>query len=130
MKVAVYWTLKKGFHNHEVMKRTRGEFIKEDYIEFDKIDSVWFPRVRFAEGTNKFLKVEIFEVSQAWISDNLDALEGFYYEGYEWNHYNRIIVKTESGEEVGVYEINNNIDDFSEDYFEKKEGDRLYFNWN
>lgn len=129
MKAAVYWTLKRWLHNHRVMESAGGEFIKEDYIEFKNIDSVGFPRIKFWKDTNKFIKVEVFEVSDSWVENELDSLEWFFFECYEGNHYNRIKVKTESWEEVSVYEINRDIPDLSDNYFEKEINNKLYFNW-
>lgn len=80
--VAVYWTLKKPFGNHASMIRAEGKYIGDDFIEFKNIDWGGFPIVNFEEGTGKFLAVELYEVSRAWVQGPLDSLEGhptFYY---------------------------------------------------
>jgi len=37
MLVAVYGTLKRGHGNNGCMKRAEGVFVKEDYLEVDKL---------------------------------------------------------------------------------------------
>lgn len=129
MKAAVYGTLKRWFGNHIVMEGARGQFIKEDYIPFDKIDSVGFPRIKFNSESNKYIKVEIFEVEEEGVLNHLDRLEWYHWEGVDYNHYNRIKVKTLSWEEVYVYEINSNIADESDKFYDKEEDNILYYNW-
>ncbi len=128
-RVAVYWTLKKGFHNHRVMEMAQGKFIREDYIQFKHLWSGGFPRVKFVkEGEwdiNKWIKVEIYDVEEQNVHF-LDRLEG-YTEGSEYNHYNRILIKTLSGEEVSAYEICHDNNNVAENYFkETVDGKNLY----
>ena len=131
--VAVYWTLKRGMGNFWTMERAEWVYVKDAYIEVEKLDTCGYPMVRMAtkdKPTGKWLLVELFEVDKAWIEGPLDGLEG-YTPGALYNHYNRIEVKTLEGDEVGVYEINReNIPDVLENYFTHKEGDNLFYNWN
>ena len=126
--VGVYGTLKRNEWNYGTMIRAEGEFVEEDYIQIDKVDSCGFPMVRLSEDSWKWLLVELFRVSIRGIEWPLDNLEG-YSPNNEYNHYNRVKVKTLKGKEVWVYEINSDIVDRAEDYYTHNEGDNLFFNW-
>lgn len=131
-KVAVYGTLKKGFGNHRVMEKAQGKFIKEDYVEINHLWTCGFPMVKFVkEGdtpSNKWLKVEIYEVDDKGVTWPLDRLEG-YTEGSDWNLYNRIKTLSLSWEEVSVYEIVNDNNNVIENYFVEEKDGKLLYDW-
>jgi len=128
-RVAVYGTLKKGFSNHRMMTLARGEYQWKDYVQFNKMGTCWFPMLKFSKNSNKWLEVEIYNVPITGIEWPLDGLE-WYVPNSEYNLYNRIKVETKSGKKVWVYEIEEDIEDVSDNYFiEKKNNDLLYI-WN
>lgn len=126
-KVAVYGTLKEWFHNHSVMQRAEGTKIGMDYVEVESLHNVWYPCVKFKEGTNRFLEIEVYYVPDEWMQ-NLDWLE-WYTPGDPNNLYNRITVTTHNWDEVIVYEINSDIDDWLEEYFDYESNGKRYYNW-
>lgn len=126
--VAVYWTLKKWFWNYRVMERANWKFIWEDYIQFNKLDSFWYPMITLGNDTNTYLKVELFEVNKEWITWQLDMLE-WYRENSQFNLYNRVKTKTLNWLDVWIYEINNDINNNKEKYYTHNEWDKLFYNW-
>ena len=127
-KVWVYGTLKRNYWNYGSMKRAGWEYKGKDYVQFDKIDSCGFPMIKLSEESNKWLEVEVFNVSIHWIEWPLDSLE-WYTPGSDYNLYNRVKTKTRSGDEIWIYEIDRDIVDKSEDYYTHNEGEDLFFNW-
>lgn len=127
--VAVYWTLKKWFHNHIVMEQAKWVFIKNDKIPFDKIDSIGYPRIKFNKHSNKFINIELYQVQDSGIP-YLDSLE-WYTPWGQYNLYNRIELTTESGLKVSVYEIVNDIEDYSDEYldYENTTTNKKYYDW-
>lgn len=99
MKCAVYGTLKRGYHNNGLLENAT--FLKEDVIDGYLLWDCGFPYAIAADGCA--FTCELFEVSLHDVEKGLDWLEGYRGQGYEGNHYDRIIVTTRSGEEVSVY---------------------------
>lgn len=126
-KVAVYWTLKKWFHNHCVMESAKWKLIGESYVEVGALHCVWYPCVKFKTWSRKWLNVEIYEVPDEWMK-HLDWLE-WYEEWHTDNLYNRITVKIQDGVDVLVYEIVSDIQDQLDDYYVSTDIDGDYFNW-
>ena len=140
--VAVYWTLKKKnknwepYGNHWAMINAWGKFIKESYVEFSKLAGHWFPVAKFEIWTDKFLKVEIYEVSKEWVAWPLDRLEWHPREREDWTYpeptfYKRKEVPTTDWDTVTVYEIVRDIDDTSEQWEEESDiwDGSSYYNW-
>ena len=127
--VWVYGTLKRNFWNYPVMESAEGKYIGDWYVEIESLSSCGFPRVVFAkQPTHKWLKVELFEVSQEWIEWPLDTLE-WYYPWSPCNLYNRIEVKTQFWTKISVYEITSQSQDVMENYFVNQEWEDKYYNW-
>ena len=94
MKVFVYGTLKKGFHNHDFITHSDGEYVGDG----------WLSGFRMTDGGHNCFPValkddtatmygEIYDVSTL---ENTDYLEGYPH------HYDRTEVNTEVGK-VWIY---------------------------
>jgi gamma-glutamylcyclotransferase (GGCT)/AIG2-like uncharacterized protein YtfP len=98
VKVAVYGSLKKGFHNHYILGDS--EYVEEKYIDGYIMYSLGsFPGAFEGEGK---IHVEIYEVSDNLILEDLDMLEG------HPNFYKRV----DKGE-FSIYILQRNIEDYS-----------------
>lgn len=103
MKVFVYGTLKKGFHNHRCMEGAA--FVRETHLStpFRMFDTGGFP-VLLPATENKpgyFPTGELYELPEGRTGElilaRLDRLEG------EGNMYHRRIFRDAEGEAVSVY---------------------------
>lgn len=127
--VAVYGTLKKDCWNDSVMRMARWEYIWDDYIQIKDLQNVWFPMILLSNNSNKWLKVELYNVLEEGIKWPLDSLEWCYWDDV-YNHYNRVRVETMWGKTVWVYEINRtDIQNDLENYYSHNEGETLFYNW-
>jgi gamma-glutamylcyclotransferase (GGCT)/AIG2-like uncharacterized protein YtfP len=128
MIIWVYGTLKKWFNNHSVMETAEWIFIKEDYIQINKLWECWFPYIELSDSSDKWLKVELYEIkdSNMYILDHLE----WYTEWNTNNHYNRVLIETLSWEKVYVYEYNRGmITDCLEKHFESETPSPRFYNW-
>lgn len=131
-KVGVYGTLKKAFWNHRCMERAEGVFVREDYVQIKSLWSCGYPMAKFVheweENTNKWLKIEVYNVDDTWVTGALDSLEG-YTPWSRYNLYDRIVVPSLSGEDISVYEICSNETNIIENYFVEEKDGKLLYNW-
>jgi gamma-glutamylcyclotransferase (GGCT)/AIG2-like uncharacterized protein YtfP len=127
--VAVYWTLKRGYHNHRVMESAEWEFLTLDFVQIENLGECWFPYITLSEISDKWLEVEVYRVHK----DNLriiDWLE-WYQEWREDNHYNRKIVTTLLEDNVFIYEYNRPIDsDTLENHFVRSVPSPRFYSWS
>ena len=121
--IAVYWTLKRAEWNFWAMVRAKWEFVKEAYVEFEAVCWRWFPTAKFKKWTNKFLKVELFNVPLEWVTGPLDSLE--WYPSF----YTRKGISTIEWDTVIIYEIVRSIQDNSDDFLTKEEDWKKYYTW-
>jgi gamma-glutamylcyclotransferase (GGCT)/AIG2-like uncharacterized protein YtfP len=103
IKIAVYGSLRKGFHNHGLLENEHCEFIdfartKPQYTLFPISG---FPGIK-KNGTTSVL-VEVYKVNKEYLP-TIDLLEG-YREGREATFYDRkkISVEYRNGEEGEVF---------------------------
>lgn len=127
--IAVYGTLKKGFGNHRVMEDAGGRFAWTDYLQFERMSSWGFPRVKFSTTSNKWLKVELYEVEEEWILNHLDRLEGCGGTERSDNFYNRINKFSLSWKQVETYEINHDIEHGEEPFVTHNDGIHFFYEW-
>lgn len=93
MRVAVYGSLKKGLHNHMLLRNA--ELVGEDILRgWDMYSLGGFPGVKQGEGA---ICVEVYDVNEEELQD-LDYLEGYYPDNPERGLYNRVRVSTSCGE--------------------------------
>lgn len=123
--IAVYWSLKKWFHNHEVLWDS--EYIRDDYIHFNKMSWTSYPLIDIdlTETSNKMIKVELYKVDIN-TARNLDRLE------WHPTFYKREKVLTESWLPCEVYSIvNKNMIDTSDTHFQQTDDvmDKEYYSW-
>ena len=124
--IAVYGTLKKGFGNHYLIEQA--EYLGEDYLPFKAIQGTGFPITEFdfkkIPTTDKYLKVELYKVTDLDQLKSIDALEG------HPNWYQRKFINTLSGKTVEVYNMFNTIvtEQEKEFFVEEKDG-KKFFNW-
>jgi len=140
--VAVYGTLKKKwpnglpYGNHAAMTRAGWEFVKEAWVEFSHLNWGWFPIAKFADWTDKLLKVELYNVSREWVLWPLDSLEGHPREREDGSYadptfYVRKEVTTTDWDKVIVYEYVSRIEDASQRWkLESDVEDFEYYEWN
>lgn len=89
MKVFVYGSLKKGFHNHSLIKDC--EFLGDGRLEgatMYKMGSVPYPSIKL--GTEDYVFGEIYEVDTVTLYQ-LDRLEGYTGKYGDHNLYNRML---------------------------------------
>lgn len=102
-KIAVYGSLRKGFHNHRLLENESCVFIGEGFTrpEYTLFPIASFPGIK-KNGTTA-VKVEVYEVKEDYLP-RIDALEG-YSENREPTFYDRksIPVKMLDGDEVEVF---------------------------
>ena len=124
--IAVYGTLKREHNpwNHSCMIRAEWKFIKEAYVEFNKLEWRWFPTGKFTSWTNKWVLVELFEVNKEWVENSLDRLEWYP------TFYNRKKVPTLDWDEVIIYEIVREIEGNWDPFFTHEEWGKKFYNWN
>lgn len=111
MKVFVYGTLKRGFHNHSVMHAAGGEYLGRATRQCAQIyDTGGFPALRETDNPDDAVHGEIYQVSDY---RPLDSLEG-YSEAYDDGMYLRRVrqVTNEAGETelVSLYVWNYDFD--------------------
>lgn len=129
--VAVYGTLKKWYHNHRVMENAKWILHWEDYVQVKQLKDVGFPCVKFSKDSDKWLKVEVYEVEEKFLHI-LDQLE-WYRKWSSNNHYVRIEVETLTDEKVYVYEYNSKILEVSntlEKHFDRAIVAPRFYDWN
>lgn len=120
--IAVYGTLKRGFGNHHIIEWQKK--VLDDFVEFEKISGNWFPRGKFNVGTNKFLRVEIYDVDEK-AEKRCDQLEWI-----EYNFYRRKEVKTLSWLDVIIYEICADVWDESQKFFTHSDDTgKTFYDW-
>lgn len=106
MLVAVYGTLKRGFHNHKIIADA-------EYLGDDKLDGIalylleFFPGAKYVEGKRAF--VEIFRLTEEYQLNLMDYLEGYDPHDPEGSLYKREVVKTKYGEAY-IYIFNGDVD--------------------
>jgi gamma-glutamylcyclotransferase (GGCT)/AIG2-like uncharacterized protein YtfP len=101
--VAVYGSLRSGFHNHSLLSDSKllGTFDTEPIYDMYSCGS--FPGLVLHGSTS--IKMEIYEVTEE-VSKKVERLEG-YTKGDEMdNHYNKVMIDTPYGE-AGTYIYNN-----------------------
>lgn len=99
-KIAVYGSLRKGFHNHSLIENSTflGEFKTEPIYQLFSLGS--FPGVY--KGGNIPLTLEVYEVDDQ-TANRVDMLEGYFEDNPpEQNYYNKEIIETPFGE-AGIY---------------------------
>lgn len=89
MKVAVYGSLRSGFHNHRIIASSKFLGTCETDPNFTMVALGSFPGI-FMHG-NTSIKVEVYNVSEE-IFKELDRLEGYP------SFYNRAVIKTPLGD--------------------------------
>lgn len=101
--VAVYGSLRKGLHNHDVLGTSTlvGEFDTEPIYDMFSCGGS-YPGLRLNGSTS--IKVEVYEVSEA-IDKRVERLEGYTKGSEDTNHYNKIMINTPFGE-AGIYIYN------------------------
>ena len=79
IKVAVYGTLRQGFHNHYLLNG--GKFLGQAKAKFPAVmfSAGGFPKVDLTKELPELppITVELYEVSEDILKHNLDALEGY-----------------------------------------------------
>lgn len=75
VKIAVYGTLKKGFHNHYLLENSKFITKAKSVDKLPMIQGWGFPYAFEALGVGHNIKVEIYEVDNQTLKD-LDCLEG------------------------------------------------------
>lgn len=81
MKIFVYGTLKKGYHNNQLLSRTDSKFISEHILPGYKLFHAGFPVAMPSDGTS--IKGEIWEIDPNGPAlGYLDRLES---NGYMYN---------------------------------------------
>lgn len=94
IKVAVYGTLRQGFHNHYLLAGSKFLGVAEAKFPAVMFSAGGFPKVDITKDMElPPIKVEIYEVSERILQDNLDALEGY----PRW--YNRSELLFDKGDE-------------------------------
>lgn len=107
MILAVYGSLKQGFHNHGHLKRAKllGEFVTPPI--YTMYDYGGFPAATLNGNTP--LMCEIYEVNDQKSIDSINMLEGFYGNvGDPRNFYDITTVETPFGE-ANMYYMNRSI---------------------
>lgn len=102
--VVVYGTLKRGNGNYYSYLKD-SEFIEKVKLKNWKMyTNGSFPAIIKTKNDADIIHGELFRVSQSTLN-NLDGLEGFYYQGSAKNHYNRtkVAVKTSEGKTVWAW---------------------------
>ena len=103
MKVAVYGSLKQGFHNHSVMRQAGGQYEKSVRISgYDLYSLGSFPAIVEGEGS---VECEVYAVEDI---QPLDWLEGYREESEEDSFYLRRSVSVD-GEDVFLYVFNGDV---------------------
>lgn len=95
--IAVYGTLREGFHNH-VLFGNQSEFVKDQFLPgFTLYGNTGVPHVVKDTSNDKGVYVELHSVPEALLP-RLDALEGHTSDtDYSRNTYTRLQVETEEG---------------------------------
>lgn len=107
MLVVVYGTLKRGYGNNRILQAGKAEFIKEVKIPGYKLYNCGFPVAKAEEGA--------VSLGELWdIGDNPDTLRALDRLESEGSMYNRVPIRTESGEEAQMYVGHPRAWDFSE----------------
>lgn len=102
-KVAVYGSLKQGFHNHPVMRQAGGVYEDTVSLEgYDMFNLGSFPGIKEGTGT---IEAELYQVSDL---RPLDWLEGYHPDYEPDSLYLRRTVKLD-GEDVYVYVYNGEV---------------------
>lgn len=97
--VFVYGTLKKGFGNHRVMERARGEYVGDTTIQHATMYSLGaFPAIALDKRAKTEVHGEVYRIADAEGLKPLDWLEGYP------RFYNRSEVESPLGK-VWVYHI-------------------------
>ena len=124
--IAVYGTLKRKFGNHVCMESAHWEYVKDSYVEFSKCTWSWYPMAKFEVGTDRLLKVELYNVPKEWILNHLDRLE------WHPTFYTRKGVVTSDWDECTIYEIASDIQDTSEQWKEESDPEipETYYEWD
>lgn len=100
LKVVVYGTLKKGYHNGAYYLKD-STFLKDVIVEGFKLYDSGFPVAAPDEASS--LTGELWEINpDDGTLDNLDRLEGYRGVG-EHNMYERVKIVTTTGEEADMY---------------------------
>lgn len=105
--LAVYGSLKAGFHNHHYLKNAVfvGEFVTEP--EYMMYSFHTFPAV--TKGGTCGIHCEVYKISDQKTIDNINILEGFNgVAGDKRNFYDRMQIKTPFGEAF-MYYVNRKI---------------------
>jgi gamma-glutamylcyclotransferase (GGCT)/AIG2-like uncharacterized protein YtfP len=106
MKIFVYGSLMKGFHNHFLLEDAT--FIKNDSINARLFTGNWhFPFITLDNAMDYKVHGEIYDVDSLQSLDYLESYQGPEYE--ETNFYNRRQIHTNSVERVWVYEAGNHL---------------------
>lgn len=107
-KVAVYGSLKRGFHNHPVMQQAQGEWKGDAVVNgFVMYDLGAFPGIKEGEGS---IAVELYDVADL---EPLDWLEGYREDDEENSFYLRRTAEID-GEDVLIYVYNGSVERFPE----------------
>jgi len=104
MKVAVYGSLRKGFHNHNAFL-SKAEFLEttQTVNKYDMYSLGSYPYVDLDnQDLDTNITVEVYEIDKDILS-RLDYLEGYP------SFYNRTEVKLENGMAAWMYHINNRV---------------------
>lgn len=99
MLVFVYGTLKRGFYNHDLLEKSKGNYLGlSEVFGYGCINRPGFP---FAVKNNRRkVKGEVFKIPDDSLA-RLDALEGYP------NMYTRSLVETDFGKAWMYYSSNN-----------------------
>ena len=125
----MYWTLKRGYHNHRVIEAADWKFVTLDYIQIESLGETGFPYVKLSETSDKWLEVEVYRVDNDKLHI-IDSLE-WYVEWRENNHYNRKVVNTLLEWQWFVYEYNRPIDsDTLENHFVRSVPSPRFYAWS
>jgi hypothetical protein len=106
----------------------RWEYIWVDYIQVDKLEDCGFPMIKLSDNSNKWLKVELYNVPVEWIEWPLDSLE-WYTPNCDYNLYNRVKIETKEWRSIWVYEIARDINDELEKHFYHTKWGELFYDW-
>jgi gamma-glutamylcyclotransferase (GGCT)/AIG2-like uncharacterized protein YtfP len=93
--VAVYGSLRKGLHNHNVLGASPlvGEYDTEPIYDMYSVGGSYPGMV---ENGSTSIKMEVYRVDQ-YRMNRLDTLEGYVEDRKEGNHYNKILIETPYG---------------------------------
>jgi len=120
-----------------MLERAGAKFLKSDYVEISSMRNIvsttgsdtgrCYPHIIFERGTNKYVYVEIYELSIEDIVKYIDPIEEF--TGKDGDPYTRQKFLTQSWVEAFVYNSNWGIWYDLENYFGFEENNQRFYNW-